>query len=335
MPAPKESDRPRPITDVIKEYLAWGRSGGGRGGRPWAHDHAERRQRHLDWWVSELGLKFTTDLIGSLSRVERSIQRLLAGTTRAPKTAWNYAEALVGLCNWCVDRDYFEVNPLRKLRKINTDPVNVRRAMTAEEVARLLSVVTPAHRLLIEVAVTTGLRAGELGRLTPLHLDVVRGGLHLDPEWTKNRKPGFQPLPRWLVEKLQRAAQGKQPTGSLLWVPQDTARMLNNDIRKAGIPKHVPGEGKLDFAALRTAFATMLDENGATAKESQTLARHATAALTMDRYIHAREGRMRNVVEALGNAIQTGHSPQQDTQREIGSETDFQNQLPLTALSQQ
>ena len=63
--------------------------------------------------------------------------------------------------------------------------------MTAEEIHRLLRACAPERRLLYEVALCSGLRAGELRALTVAHLDTVRGGVRLDAEWTKNRKPGF------------------------------------------------------------------------------------------------------------------------------------------------
>ena len=37
--APKASDTPRVFSVVREEFLAWGRSQGGRGGRPWASVH--------------------------------------------------------------------------------------------------------------------------------------------------------------------------------------------------------------------------------------------------------------------------------------------------------
>jgi len=41
----------------------------------------------------------------------------------------------------------------------------------------------------------------EMSRQT--HLDVQRGGLHLEASWTRNRKSGFQQLPIALLERLE------------------------------------------------------------------------------------------------------------------------------------
>ena len=57
-----------------------------------------------------------------------------------------------------------------------------------------------------------GLRANELRNLAVKHLDIKRGGLHLDAAWTKNRKPGFQPLAASLVQRLLAFAPSGEPT---------------------------------------------------------------------------------------------------------------------------
>src|SRR5437762_2386554 len=51
---PKESDKPRPFEEVAAEYLAWGLSQGGHGGRPWSDKHASNRRAHLNFWQFSL-----------------------------------------------------------------------------------------------------------------------------------------------------------------------------------------------------------------------------------------------------------------------------------------
>ena len=48
-PAPLSADkhRKRPFQEVMEEYLAWGKAQGGRGGRPWAPNHARNRRTDL------------------------------------------------------------------------------------------------------------------------------------------------------------------------------------------------------------------------------------------------------------------------------------------------
>ena len=70
LPPPKASDKPRPFEEVRDEYLSWGKSVGGRGGRPWAAHHIRKRTKLLTWWMKELNLQLLSDLIGIQTRVE-------------------------------------------------------------------------------------------------------------------------------------------------------------------------------------------------------------------------------------------------------------------------
>ena len=132
------------------------------------------------------------------------------------------------------------------------------------------------------------------------HLDRDRGGLHLESAWTKNRKPGFQPLPARLVAELDafarsgaparlyaKAYRGRPsdtPDEPLLYVPSHPARTLDRDLEAAGIPKYTP-KGKIDFHAARTAYINLLlEDDQLTPKDTQELARHSTSRLTLDVY---------------------------------------------------
>jgi len=301
-PPPKPSDQPRAFEDVRDEYLAWGNDQGGRGGRPWSERHARMKATHLAWWKEQLNLRMLSDLVGALGRVEKALRRL-RDKGRAGKTLANYAESLASFCDWAVAREYLAEDPLRRLGAFDTTPGSIRRAITGEELKRLLAVVPPDRRLLYEVATCTGLRANELRSLTVDDLDVDNGGLRLDAAWTKNRKPGFQPLPTALVERLRERTQDASSDSALLDVPAHTARTLNRDLKKAGIPKTIPGEGKLDFHAFRVAYTTLVIEAGATVKEAQSLARHAGPQLTMQVYARTRADRLAAVAQRVGDAV--------------------------------
>ena len=143
---------------------------------------------------------------------------------------------------------------------------------------------------------------------------IERSELQLEAEWTKNRKPCLQPLPRDLAHRLYESAQSGEPSRlyakshkrkhhtatipkqPLLYVPSHTARSVDQDLKSAGIPKQGPG-GKIDFHAIRKAYINLVIESGVTVKEAQTLARHASPELTMNVYGHARQDRLADAVE--------------------------------------
>ena len=315
-PLPSKKSYDYAFVDVLDEYLAWGRAQGGRGGRPWGKTHLRNRKSRLIWWHEQLGE--TLDDI-KLSRVEARLRQLQED--KAPKTVAAYAETLSAFCIWCVQREYLDEHPLKNLNRLDTTPLSYRRAMTVEEITRLLEVCAPFRRLCLETAFVTGLRANELRNLTVNHLNMKRCGLILDADWTKNRKPGFQPLPTSLAERLRAssgeamlqyqkfyAGNGRElsrtdiPENPLLYVPSHTARSLDYDLQAAGIPKVTP-EGKLDFHAVRLAYINLVIESGANVKEAQVLARHSTPEMTMNVYGRARDENLQNTVERVADAI--------------------------------
>lgn len=320
-PGVADEHHDRLFAEVTSEYVAWGESQGGLGGRPWSQEHVKKRRTLLAWWQETLSLETLSNIEGILPRVEKAL-RELQKKGRAGKTLANYAEALTAFCDWCVKRGYLESNPLKSLGRFDTTPLTLRRALTADEIIRLLDVCAPHRKLLFETAFMSGLRSGELRRLTIDHLDRERSGLILDAEWTKNRESGLQPIPASLTERLyefahsgeparlyarflqRRDATRKIPSHPLLYVPSDPARELGKDLKAAGIPKH-NAEGKVDFHACRVAYITFVIESGANIKEAQVLARHKTPGLTMNVYGRVRQDRLSGTVERLGETLLT------------------------------
>jgi integrase len=323
LPAPSDRHRTRPLAEVVQEYLAWGQLQGGRRGYPWSPRHFENRRRHLAWWQTQLSLERLGDLEGCLPTVEAALQAL--EPKHASKTLAQYAESLGAFCDWCVNRHYLSEDPLKALGRLSTTPQTRRRALSADEIERLLHGVPAYMRLVYETALLSGLRRQELQRLTLSHLDRARGGLQLTPDLTKNREAAFQPLPPRLIEELDafaragfpqelyaRALQRKDakrlvPQDALLYVPLGLAQRFTQDLARVGIAKEAIG-GKLDFHATRVTYINLVIEAGASVKEAQALARHATPALTLGVYGRTREGRLHEVVGQVAQTLERATS---------------------------
>ncbi|NIA16036.1 MAG: tyrosine-type recombinase/integrase [Nitrospiraceae bacterium] len=264
------------------------------------------RRSFIEFWETELKLKQVADLGGVLPRVEKALRKI-DRRGRSGKTLQNYADGLQAFCEWCKKRGYMDRNPLEQLSPFDNTPRSHRRAITQEELGRLFSACQPYRRLTYEMAICTGLRARELSMLRVAHLDIAGGGVYLDASWTKNRKGGFQPLPRWLVTELSEESDGKAKDDPLLYVPSHPGRDLEIDLKAAGIPKHTE-DGKIDFHALRVAYVSFVLEAGASAKEAQVLARHSTPDLTMNVYARARDTRLSEVAEKVGEQVRPGQN---------------------------
>ena len=343
--------RDRPYGDVVSEHIEWGKLQGRRDGKPWSEYHTSRKKRYLDSWGETLELKTLADLDNLLPRVRATLQEL-SSRGKAPKTLANVAEAITSFCRWCVINQYLCENPLEKLGKIDGTPQSVYRAMTTDEIRQLLEVVPEYLQILYVTAMTTGLRAGELRSLTRDHLDLENNGLSLKAGWTKNRKAAFQPLPARLVERLDAfSASGivpglyhqyfrkfTCPADALLYVPSHPARTLDEDLKRAGIPKKTP-KGKLSFHALRTCYVTLVYEAGATVKEAQSLARHSKPELTANIYGRTRDERLAEVTERGADRVLLdgfgANMVQQDEAVVTDSEHKLFPNLPLTQQPQE
>ena len=303
VPAPEEQKPWRGFVETVQDYLAYGESQGGRGGRPWGETHARNQRAQLAWWHEQLGFETLADLMPALRRVETAIVRLrdqgLSG-----KTLQNYQECLRTFCRWCVDRGYLPSDPLTRLRKFDNSPRILRRALTLADITAMLTVAPPERQILYEMALFSGLRLGELRHLRGAHLDIGRGGVRLEAEWTKNRRAGFQPLPAHLVAKLAGATEF--PSSPLLRVPSQpqVTRLFDRDLRAAGIEK-VNDQGVVVFHSWRGTYATLLDSLGASPKETQELMRHATPMLTMQRYVQAQLENQQRLVQKMADLVRS------------------------------
>jgi integrase len=290
--------------EAVAKYLKWGKAQGGLNGRPWSDKHYKMRLNHLSYWGDELQIETLGDMVNCLGDVETAIQDMKTAG-KSGKTIKNYVGALKAFASWCVDRDYFELHPLRKLSSIDSTPVTTRRALTDKEEKALLRSAPPKRRLIYETALSTGLRANELRNITVGDVNFDLCQLHLKAEWTKNRQAGTQPLPKALLPKLEKQIEGKDENDLLFDMPTHTGRAFNKDIEKAGIPKESP-DGKVDFHALRVTFVTNLIENGASAKEAQTLARHSTPDITMNTYARTRRTNLQDITDRIGQKLLEG-----------------------------
>ncbi|MHC4663542.1 MAG: tyrosine-type recombinase/integrase [Planctomycetota bacterium] len=339
-PMPNACDRhaKKQVQEIIDMYLEWGRSQGGRGGRPWSRTHARNRKMFISWWKNQLGLNFLGDLDNILPNAESALRELQA-QKKSGKTLASYSEALKSFCNWCVERGFLAENPVRYIKGFDTSPKTKRRAMNSKEIAQLLAAVPMHRRLLYATALSSGLRARELRCLSIDDLDDSDCGLKLKSEWTKNRKPGFQPLPRSLVVELKKFAQGDKarelydkkyglsrsnpdvPPNPLLYVPTQPAREFYRDIDKANVAKWKPNEGKIDFHSLRVTFISLLLEKGAGLREAMELARHGTASLTMEVYGRASHERLKGLTEAISQSVLSEKSIKKASRKAAGCES--------------
>jgi integrase len=181
--------------------------------------------------------------------------------------------------------------------------------------------------LLYAVLVTTGLRKGELAALTvgDVLLDEPQPAVVLPGADAKNGRRATLPLRAdvaaelraWLAEKAEAAGTGRigvvgattaPADAPLLYVPSGLVRILDRDLRAAGIPKRDDRGRTVDVHALRHTFATHLVAAGVAPRTAQAALRHSSLELTMQHYTDPRLLDVAGALAALP-ALPTGDTP--------------------------
>lgn len=218
-----------------------------------------------------------------------------------------YLAALKGLCRYMVKNRRATENPLAGLDPLNvrTDRRHDRRALTVGELRALLDATDNGperfgmsgsqRSMMYRLAVETGLRANELRTLTraSFALDGAAPTVTVAAAYSKHRRADTLPLRPELAAELRNFVAGLAPAAQVFKLPATrrfAAALFQDDLKAAGVA-YVDDAGRFaDFHALRHTFITNLANGGVHPKTAQTLARHCTITLTMDRYSHVVRG---------------------------------------------
>lgn len=210
------------------------------------------------------------------------------GEGRAPRTLKNDRAVIAGFTAWAVEAKRLDADPLGKLPAIDTsaDQKRHRRALTEDEVARLLN-VAGRHELLYRVALATGLRLGELRRLEwqDVHLDSTRPRLELRSAATKSKRADTLPLSGALAERLRKARPtGVKPRDRVFrTVPSFDVWLTHCE--RAGILCYDEEDVLVvGFHSLRVTFVSDLTRAGVNPRTIMELARHTDYRLTATVY---------------------------------------------------
>jgi integrase len=312
---------------------------------------------------------FTT--MGDLRRgaVEQWMaDRLADGMSARSRNA--YLEGVNAFCNWCVRSDPARLrsNPFTAIPRANVkaDPRRRRRAMTEEQLSKLLAVAAARpladartvrrgrrkgelcaalkpetaarlerlgrERVLIyKTLVLTGLRKGELASLTVAQLELTTdpARVQLKAADEKNREGNTLPVRSDLAADLAAwiSESGLSPTDRVFTLPRDLRKILDRDLKAAGIPKR-DGRGRtLDVHALRTTFGTLLSANGVAPRTAQQAMRHSDLKLTMDVYTDPKLLDMAGALDSLpalplAPRLALPLAPVTDASRQSGSSHD-------------
>jgi len=243
-------------------------------------------------------------------------------TPMSPKTKNHYLEAVRAFCLWCVKRGRMEANPIGELEKLDVseDVRRGRRAITEEELGRLLAAVPERYQLLYKVALGTGLRAGELKALQwgDIHADYTTPHIRLRAATTKAKRGDSLPLRADLAKELSKARHAAADTDRVFdRVPR--AREHQKWLLAADIP-YADEQGRyFDIHALRHEYGTLLSKSGVAPREAMELMRHTDMRLTMNLYTDPRIFDLKAAVEKMPTILPT--TPESRRQAATGTDT--------------
>ena len=339
--------------------------------------HRSESKRQIERIVRELRWKTIGDM--NPEAVERWLI-LQAEQGISARTRNSYVQSLRSFATWLVRRGRLITNPIAGVERADqkSDRRKVRRALTAEEVARLLRVasnrplaeygrttkrieqpkdkrkrsgwtycelkvedmdaaVEKARKrladnpdliaklerlgreraLMYKTLVLTGLRRSELASLTvgQVRLDDRFPCLELAAADEKNREGSTIPLRGDLVDDLRAwietlagertslaigNAGSRLPASTPLFVvPHALVKILDRDLKLAGIGKKDERGRTIDVHAIRTTFSTLLSAGGVSPRTAQAALRHADLKLTMETYTDPKLLDVRGALDSL------------------------------------
>lgn len=176
---------------------------------------------------------------------------------------------------WAVKNRFVASGPEVKKVKVPQKPVV---ALTVQQVRDLLTAASryPTLRLRVLLAVTTGLRRGDI--------EAIRlGDIHFDRNTisTRNRKAGKampeRPVPETIMTELANHVAGLADGQERLFSDRFSSRRWEKTREKLGMPE-------LKFHDLRKTFASLLAQRGVSTAVTQRLLEHSSPQLTNEVY---------------------------------------------------
>jgi integrase/recombinase XerD len=328
-PANPEQGPTRTLGDLVDDYLAVLEARGR------SKSYRRRVGRAIRKALEACGCNGVGDI--TPARLARHLTAL-ESQGLSPRTINDHRAAVAAWARWLVSEGLLERDPFLGLPRRNeaVGRRNARVALDEIEVGFLLagarvagdrvalskrrrdkagqirvgrtSIRVPHREWLYRLALATGLRAGELSSLTPDSFSIVgqEGLVTVEAEKSKRRRRDVLPLPSTMCDELG-VWLVDLPRGVRIWPNlHRAAEIVRADLRAGG--GEVLGEERIqaiDFHCLRHTFVSRLAAGGLPPKVVQTLSRHSTVTLTMDRYAHVDQQALRSAVDSVDLLVGT------------------------------
>lgn len=270
--------------------------------------HADKRLHRL---ISECGWRILDDISAdsfcnwrSRPVLSRQVTKEVETGSRqvSPRTLNQYLMTAKAFCHWCVRRERMKSNPLAHVAKVVevADVRRERRALSEEEIARLLAAVPDRLRQVYRFILATGLRRSETAMLQwgDLRLEPSHPVIKLRASVTKSRRADELPLRADLAEEL-RFARGEASDVDRVFESVPSVAQHREFLAAAGIDWTDSQGRRADIHSLRKTFNTHLLKAGVLLRVAQELMRHTTPLLTAKAYTDPRIFDLAGAVEKV------------------------------------
>jgi len=297
-----ESKR-RTMTELIDRYI--------QDVLPGKPKNIRIQTQQLIWWRDQIGAYTLADITPSLIaeyRDKLAGGETVRGTQRSPATVNRYLAALshaltIAVTEW----EWLDDSPMRKVRKPTESRGRVR-FLTDGERPQLLKACkesgNPYLYPVVVLALSTGMRQGEIMGLTWDNVDLIKGRAILHE--TKNGERRAVAIAGHALELLKEMGKIRRIDSKLLFPakeiapqkpqkPMDLRTPWETALKKAEIID-------FKFHDLRHSAASYLAMNGASLAEIAEVLGHKTLQM-VKRYAHLSEGHTARVVESMNSKI--------------------------------
>ncbi|MCA9222352.1 MAG: site-specific integrase, partial [Planctomycetales bacterium] len=311
------------------------------------------------------GCKFATWPDVEASTVQRWLADQRSAEAFGIQTSNYYLRDFKSFGSWMVHDRRTNQSPCEYLKALNAevDASRERRALPSWEFSLLIDATRTSNKTfrgltgldrtaLYLAAAYSGLRVGELASLTPesVDLDGDPPALIVKAAYSKRRRLDVQPIRPDVAAELRTWLDGHQRTGKLwprswylvaammlrrdleaaraAWIEDENATAHERSEReRSDTLKYEDAAGRVfDFHALRHQYISQLAAAGVHPKTAQTLARHSTIKLTMDRYTHLQVSDLTGALDQLPS-IPTPNKPR-DSELLAATGTDARDAQP-------
>lgn len=316
-----------------------------------------RLSDHLSSFMDSLKIKGSTEK--HLERIESRIKRIcktcgftviseldasrftsfMNGQNMAVKTKRDYIATMKQFAQWLHDTGRMPKNNFKLIKNpkvLQSDQVHARRALTADEVARLIKAaetgetwrgISGAERSLIyRLAVESGLRYNEIATLKKSDFDFEAGTVEVRDANEKARRGAVLPLRKSTADEIKQFLSIKTPQAKAFTLKKGYM-MMRFDLEAAKIEYEVDGKFA-DFHSLRHSTASLLIQTGANPKVIQSIMRHRDVNLTLSRYSHIYAGQQRETIESLPDFVVNQNKAVMTGTYDIAEQTNTEKNLP-------